>query len=147
MLDTSIWNKFVNSDYAEYAIGGPTIEMFCASYKDTHPAKYIECEAETSTNGYKVRWNGGSYSTIISGFTTSNEYNGIYIKKDTKKAYATWLASPSASGTDKVSGADSSSCMTYYSYNNYARGFRPLVCLSSDVQLEKTEKGNYNLVK
>jgi hypothetical protein len=147
MLDTSIWNKFVNSDYAEYAIGGPTIEMFCASYKDTHPTSYIECEAETSTNGYKVRWNGGSYSTSIQGLSTSNECNGIYIKNSTTKSIAMWLASPSANNISYVMLAGYKGNVNYHGYNHTYIGLRPLVCLSSDVQLEKLENGNYKIVK
>ena len=52
MLDTDIWNPIYKNEYAEYAIGGPTLEMFCASYKDTHPNKYIECTANST--GYKL---------------------------------------------------------------------------------------------
>ena len=35
MLDTSkdVWGKYANNNYAEYAIGGPTLEIFCESYK------------------------------------------------------------------------------------------------------------------
>ena len=47
MLDTSIWNPIYKNEYAEYAIGGPTLEMFCESYKDTHPTQYIECTASS----------------------------------------------------------------------------------------------------
>ena len=47
MLDTSIWNSIYKNEYAEYAIGGPTIEMFCESYKNTHPTNYIECTASS----------------------------------------------------------------------------------------------------
>ena len=47
MLDTDIWNPIYKNEYAEYAIGGPTLEMFCASYKDTHKNKYIEYTADS----------------------------------------------------------------------------------------------------
>ena len=93
MLDSDIWNPIYKNEYAEYAIGGPTLEMFCASYKDTHPSDYIECTANST--GYQVRWQGGSYSTYIDGLA-ADEYNSIYIKSDDSKAWAMWLASPSA---------------------------------------------------
>ncbi len=104
MLDTDIWNPIYKNEYAEYAIGGPTLEMYCASYKDTHPSKYIECTA--NTKGYQVRWKGGSYGDSISG-VPKDEYNSIYIKSDTK-AYYMWLASPSAIGTESLMSAYSS---------------------------------------
>ena len=93
MLDTDIWNPIYKNEYAEYAIGGPTLEMFCASYKDTHLSKYIGCTADSM--GYQLRWQGGSYANSISGLT-ADEYNSIYIKSDYRKATAMFLASPSA---------------------------------------------------
>ena len=97
MLDTDIWNPIYKNEYAEYAIGGPTLEMYCASYKDTHPSKYIECTADSW--GYQVRWNGGSYANYIEG-VPQDEYNSIYIKSNYIKASAMWLASPSAEATN-----------------------------------------------
>ena len=102
MLDTKIWNPIYKNEYAEYAIGGPTLEMYCASYKDTHPSKYIECTANST--GYQVRWNGGSYANSISG-VPKDEYNSIYIKSDTSKARTMWLASPSAYDANDLMGA------------------------------------------
>lgn len=48
MMDTNIWNKYVDSQFAEYAIASPTIELFCASYKDTHPTKFVECSIKNT---------------------------------------------------------------------------------------------------
>ena len=41
LMDTNVWSTFAGTK-AEYAMGGPTIELFCASYKQTHPDKYID---------------------------------------------------------------------------------------------------------
>ncbi len=92
MLDTSIWDPIYKNEYADYAIGGPTIEMFCESYKDTHVSQYIEYTGANSS-GYYIRWQGGSYSYGISG-VLQDEHNSIYIKSKTSKAEAMWLASP-----------------------------------------------------
>ena len=145
MLDTSIWNSHYKNDYAEYVIGGPTIEMFSESYKDTHPTNYIECEV-TSSNGYQVRWKGGSYADFISGLT-QDDYKSIYIKSDNSKANGMWLASPSAYVSDYVMRADYDGYV-YLDYYNNDSGFRPLVCLKSEVHLkESTTAGNYIMVK
>ncbi len=64
MLDTSIWNSHYKNDFAEYAIGGPTLEMYCKSYKDTHEDKYIEC-ASINNLGYYLKWNNSNYGTGI----------------------------------------------------------------------------------
>ena len=134
MLDSDIWKDQYQNSYAEYVLGGPTIEMFCASYKATHPTRYIECESYT-TNGYNVKWSDGSYSTSLSGLSTS-ELENLYVISDTTKAYAYWLASPSASGIDGN--------LLLVSYGGYVYGnrydvdhpgLRALVCLRSNVQL------------
>ena len=86
MLDTDIWNPIYKNEYAEYAIGGPTLEMFCASYKDTHPSNYIEYTADST-----------GYREILpedSSRLNADEYNSIYIKSDTSKAEGMWVASP-----------------------------------------------------
>ena len=94
MLDTEIWNPIYKNDYAEYAIGGPTIEMFCASYKDTHKSNYIEYKG--SSQGYEVRWNGdSSYDREIEDLTV-DVFNSIYINSSASKALGMWLASPSS---------------------------------------------------
>ena len=99
MLDTSIWNPIYKNQYAEYAIGGPTLEMFCASYNDTYPNRDIECTANAT--GYQIRWQGDSYAFFITDLT-KDYYNSIYIKSDNSKAYAMWLASPSAYRADSL---------------------------------------------
>ena len=100
MLDTSIWNPIYKNEYAEYAIGGPTIEMFCASYKDTHQrSKYIEYS--TNSAGYMLRWTGigNDYSTNVRELPL-DEYNSIYIKSDNSKAYGIWFATPAGYGAE-----------------------------------------------
>jgi Tfp pilus assembly protein PilE len=154
MLDTSIWNStFRNIEYADYAIGGPTLEMYCASYKDTHPSRYIECEAESNTVGYNVKWSDeeSSYTTFISGLATSDDFNSIYIKNDDGKASTMWLASPSAFSSYGIMTTRLDGLVTAYRYdyydNYFGPGLRPLVCLSSDIQLKKLDNGNYKIVK
>ena len=132
MMDTNKWSAF-KGDKAEYAIGGPTLELFCASYKVTHPDRYIECNSMTS-NGYQVKWSDGSYTTTIS-VPTLDEYNSIYIKSNTTKTYGMWLVSPSAVDRYRVMYARCNGLVdgAHYSYTDL--GFRPVVCLKSGVKL------------
>ena len=37
LLDTGLWSGYVNPTYADYAIGGPTIEMWIASWNAKYP--------------------------------------------------------------------------------------------------------------
>lgn len=147
MMDTTKWRTFVNTTYAEYAIGGPTTELFCASYKVTHPDKYIECDSVIE-NGYKVKWNNnGNYGTSISGLT-KNDYNKIYIIGDSSKANGMWLASPSSSYEDYVqsTGDYGGIAFTFWDMSNSGVcGFRPIVCLKSGVDIVSNGDGTYKI--
>ena len=140
MLDVDIWSaKFGNSTYAEYAIGGPTLDMFVASYNQTHSDKTIEYTHNST--GYQVKWStDSSYNTYISGLNTSES---LYVISDPSKAYTMWLAAPSAYNSYIVMYVSYDGLVYNNDYSNYYPGFRPLVCLKSDVQLEKQEEGKY----
>ncbi len=146
MLDVDKWNeKYRNSACAEYAIGGPTLELWCASYEKTHKDNYVE--TTYNAEGYEVRWNDGSYSNNIEGV---DDYKDLYyIKSRTNKAFSMWLASPPEGGSlpysleyEGILGSVEG-IMT----NFYAAGFRPLVCLNSKVRLEKISDTEYRIVE
>ncbi len=152
MLDKEIWNKKYKTgyDFVDYAIGGPTIEMYCKSYKDIHQSKYIECGSATSS-GYKVKWNNGSYSSFVTGISR-DEFNNIYIKSSTSKAYGMWIASPADDpvvGSVMVTNYEGAVLNEYYDEfsDRYGNGFCPLVCLQSNVKIEKNlSTGNYRII-
>ena len=141
MLDEPRWSaKYANPEYAEYAIGGPTLELWCASYKETHD-RYVECSYNDT--GYLVKWSDSTSSPSynVSG---AEDDKDLYYITDPDKCYYMWLASPSAMYsynlmrvhyTDRVGSGS-------YNYNGNA-GFRPLVCLKSGIQLEKQNDGTY----
>ena len=146
MMDTNVWSTYAGSQ-AEYAIGGPTLELFCASYKDTHSSKYINSRVENTT-GYYVKWNNEAdteYTYYVDGLT-KDDYDSIYIKSDTSKTYGMWLASPSAYGSGYLFNADYDGNLNEYNYSNGDLGFRPLVCLKSSVQLEAQGDGTYAII-
>ena len=139
MLDETRWSeKYANSQYAEYAIGGPTLEMFVASYNKTHSEKPMYCSADQY--GYYISWTEGGLYASINGLDTSES---LYVISDTSKAYAMWLGSPSATGTSRLMNVDYDGIVTYRYYTDDYSGFRPLVCLKSDIQLEKQSGGTY----
>ena len=141
LLDTSIWSGYKDSNNkAEYVIGGPTLELFIASYNDTHETD-INYEV-TSEVGYKVKWSTDtSFNYYIEGLDTSES---LYVIADDTNAWGYWLASPSARSNGyfvfrvffngRVDDSDYSS--SYY-------GFRPLICLKSEIQLIEQESGKY----
>ena len=148
MLDTSenVWGKFAG-EKAEYAIGGPTIELLFKSYNEKYKTnnKY-QAEAK-NRNGYLVSADGGkNYTGMMENkedfFNVSDE---LYIAGEYYSVYnpfSLWIASPAC--------FDSFLCALLYDgsissleYTFYSTGFRPVVCLKSDVQLEKLENGNF----
>ena len=165
LLDIDLWNaQYKDSTYGAYAIGGPTIELLCKSYKDTHPDRYIEC-ADMNSNGYKVKWSDGSYEYSISGLPESVDYTKIFrnyrlyvipedsknyslyvIPEDSKNSYYYWLASPSDYSHNSLLSVNCSGSVYYYNVSNYL-GVRPVVCLQSGVQLVSNGDGTYRLSK
>ena len=144
MLDELRWSaKYANTTYAEYAVGGSTLELWCASYKATHD-RYIE--ATYDSIGYTVKWSDstGSPSYSVSG---ADDYKDLYyIKSSTSKASYMWLASLTRFTADRLIIVDHSGYVWHLNYNSakyYSVGVRPLVCLKSDIQLEKQSDGTY----
>ena len=141
MMDTNVWSTFAGAK-AEYAMGGPTLELFCASYKQTHPSKYVECNYVDS-NGYQVKLSTSlSYSDYISGLP-QDDFNEIYIKSNANLATGMWLASPSSNLFRNLMHASYNGYVSSYDYYTSSCGFRPLVCLKSDVRLKMTSDGVY----
>ena len=64
-----------------------------------------------------------------------------YVINSTKKAYYMWLASPSANGAYDVVYVDYYGNVYSSRYDNSLVGFRPLVCLNSNVTLKSVEGG------
>ena len=145
MLDKYIWSDFANRTVAEYAVGGPSVEMLMKSYCITHSDKkdLYKTQAVSST-GYKVSNNGGtSYDYYISGMLSTSDTLYVLPSAATSGANAMWLASPSASGNSYVMYVSYSGFVSYNSYSFTYFGFRPLVCLNSNILLnwnDQTQK-------
>lgn len=142
MLDTDIWSKYAMTDKAEYAIGGPTVELLFKSYNKKYSTQYL-AKATTSATGYVISMNNGeNWKISYSGmFSTSDS---LYVPTSTNKVNSgMWLASPSISNTNYVMYAGYIGQVSNDTYKDRNSGFRPLVCLKSGVQLEEQEGGSY----
>ncbi len=144
LMDTNVWSSYAGSN-AEYAIGGPTLELFCASYKDTHQSRWLECDS-VNQYGYQIKWSDGSYGYSVSGLT-QNEYNEIYIKSDNSKTEGMRLASPTASSSNHSFYANYDGSVDCNNYSSDYLGLRPIVCLKSEVQLEAQGDGTYAIIQ
>ncbi len=102
---TSEWKNFVNRSYADYAIGGPTLEMWVASWNGKHGSETEESGKTGKTlyadgcnntgNGYKIGENSdstrlgiqlkgcGGYEDTL--YFPHNEYQNLDLFDDNKK--------------------------------------------------------------
>ena len=153
MLDVNLWKSFMDASdgtgKAEYAIGGPTVEMFMASYNQSHGTTWAaEAKSKTadstSADGYYVGTSSSSLSSSMSG--VDQNANKVYRPETSStNANAYWLASPSASRANHVMYVTYGGDVYYSDYGSSNYGFRPLVCLKSNVQLVKTGDRQYRI--
>lgn len=145
LLNTENWSKFADSRYAAWAIGGPTIEMWMASwntlYSNTDP---LFCN-KTNNFGYYVGTTNNPSTDYIDKDVMNKKQgynNSLYYlseKSDGTRSY--WCASPSSYvDTDEVGkrlinidavgwvGSDP----VYFNVT----GIRPVVCLSPDFKIK-----------
>ena len=148
MLDTSeeVWGKFAG-EKAKYAIGGPTLELLFKSYNEKYNTNNKYQAQATSATGYKISSDGGEsfgYG-ISSSVDYLNKEDDLYVTDETNNASAMRVASPSANYSDLVYGVLFDGLVDRTSYSDFTIGFRPLVCLQSNVQLEKQQDGSFLL--
>lgn len=144
MLDTKIWSCFADASITEYAIGGPTVELFMTSYNQSHNVDYRTRAIYNNANGqtgYQISKDGG-INWVFYSDGMINSKDRLYVINNTTKASGMWLASTSAVNPSFLL------CIFYcydrvffYSYENYSFGFRPLVCLKSNIQFEADGDG------
>lgn len=155
MLDTITWAQYTGKN-AEYSIGGSTIELFFKAYNLYKKQGDLYQTKVERTNGYKISKDSGEnwdyrYSSMIEGDKKENNkivLDSPYIVSnyDSRNINLCWLASPQDSQYSSVYNlltsigfnGDFGSC----SCKNELVAFRPLVCLNSDVSLEKVKDAN-----
>lgn len=138
MLDTNMWSGFRNTTYADYAIGGPTIEMLMKSYSQKYNVDY-KAQASNST-GYMISKDGGeNFETHYTEMLDVND--SLYVAEYTGTVDAMWVASPAEISKDAVIYIDCDGTVSVSNVNAF--GFRPLVCLNSSVQLKENVDGSY----
>lgn len=139
MLDTKVWSVFAGED-ADYAIGGPTIELLFESYNEKYKENYV-AEAIDET-GYKL----GEDSASRDSLTLSNRDDSLYVIASEEKAIGMWIASPWYHSVDyRFLMQVRANALVFGGNYDASGGFRPLVCLNSNVELLKKEEGVYSI--
>ena len=136
LCDPSKWTAYCDSDKANYAIGGPSVEMYVKSYNQTHGDDALGCQYQTNDApgyGYKVNntiQNDG-WSTNFDTLDYSMKYKSMYCGQNGNKTGNWWLASPCAYDSDRVCRVDCNfAALGYYGYGTDV-GVSPLVSLKS----------------
>ena len=151
LCSPSQWTTYVDSSKANYAIGGPSVEMYVKSYNQvshnqegnyTLGATY----RDTSAPGYIYTLNGAQSTISNSDYSTGTDsldykgYNSMYAGQNGSKSGWWWLTSPSSYTSNYVCIVDGSLATldtSNYYYN--AGGAGPLVSLKSGIQVEIEE--------
>ena len=136
LCDPSKWTAYCDTDKANYAIGGPSAEMYVKSYNQTHGDDALGCQYQTNNvPGYIYKVNdtiqNDGWSTNSDTIDYSMTYKSMYCGQDGNKTGYWWLASPSAYGSNHVCFAHGySATLSYYTYGG-GSGVSPLVSLKS----------------
>ena len=147
LCDTTQFETYVDSTMANFAIGSPSVEMYCDSYNQvTHTSGATGTDAltasyqSTDVPGYIYTVNGRKQN---SGWYTNmntvdlSGYHGMYLASKTEKGeYHWWLASPSASGAGSVCSVRGNDAFLFCVGVGNTNGVCPAVSLKSGVQLE-----------
>ena len=156
LLNTGNWTGLVNTTYADYAIGSPTLEMWIASWNARYPGDTLYCN-NVGERGYYV----GTTSSPTTPYITSSEMkdregygNDLYYLYPSlsgvkhEGVYGYWLASP-AEANDYTNYIMRVDCYGNISCNAFTAdicALRPVVRLKNTTTLTTGTDGyDYNL--
>ena len=143
LIKTENWNGYINTTYADYAIGAPTLEMWVASWNVKYGTK-LKLYTNKNTTGYYVGTSSTTteYYQKLTDINEAYKENSLYFPKTQKydNCEAYWIASTSTYSTNNMMLIDCSTgyVNTYlYDYNGYC--LRPVVHLKSGTTLQKVD--------
>ena len=136
LCDPSKWTAYCDTDKANYAIGGPSVEMYVKSYNQTHGDDALGCQYQTNyVPGYIYKVNNtiqnDGWNTNSNTLDYSMKYKSMYCGQNGKKTGTWWLASPSADDSRDVCGVSGDYACLNSNYYNHNHGVSPLVSLKS----------------
>ena len=112
LCDPSKWTAYCDTDKANYAIGGPSVEMYVKSYNQAYngitDSNVYTLGATYRAPGYIYTLNGAQSTISNSDYSTGEDslnytrYNSMYCGQNGNKTGSWWLASPSAYGSGCV---------------------------------------------
>ena len=136
LCDPSKWTAYCDTDKANYAIGGPSVEMYVKSYNQTHGDDALGCQYQTNdVPGYIYKVNNtiqnGGWYTNNDTLDYSMTYKSMYCGQNGNKTGYWWLASPSAGISSYVCFVRGYNARLDFGYYGNLGGVSPLVSLKS----------------
>ena len=154
MLRTDNWSAFVNSKFADYAIGGPTLEMYTASWNSLYPEEKLYCD-RTSNLGYYLGVTSipntfsvnGDVMRQKEGFNNTLFYPYPDLEYSEGATFYRLAASSGHSDQYYIIGVGNTGYIGTLTLDNKRGAFRPLVRLKSSTTIETGTDGyDYNLI-
>ena len=147
LLNTNNWKDFVDTNYADYAIGGPTLNMYIASW---NAKGYTTLYTNTNTNGYYVGTSANPTTYSVNMLSDKAGYGDTLYYPHQSEYFGCdgyWLAAPSAYQDCNIMYVYDIGFVynTLYFLNTF--GVRPLVSLKSGVTLQENSDGTVTLKK
>ena len=132
MLDTEGWSSLYGNEYAEYAIAGPTVEMFAKSWNSNDG--YPKLSYSYDNYGYSM----DNIKSTDTGYSDRLYFQSIEEEvRNSCDGY--WIIGQSdwGGGTISISNKNGDhSVNSYAPYGLNSIGFRPVVCLNTKVKLQ-----------
>lgn len=142
ILDEVAWSSFSDNNFAEYAVGAPSLEIISKSYEQLYGEKTLwEVDIQA---GYKV---SGEMFICKNNFLYTPEKNSRYFLASpvTYNAYGLGVYDYYINDYETITDANFWDDHFYSSEENCS--FRPMVCLKSDVKLIEEKNGTLSISK
>lgn len=135
MLDTEGWSSLYGNEYAEYAIAGPTVEMFAKSWNSNDG--YPKLSYSYDNYGYSM----DNIKSTDTGYSDRLYFQSIEEEvRNSCEGYwiigqgCWWATVPVGINISNKNGDHSVNLSVSYGLNSI--GFRPIVCLNTNVRLQ-----------
>ena len=122
LLDSSNWTSYVTSEKANWAIGGPTIELLEASYNAINTSSQRQINTFNSY-GYNFTDENGFYKDgVNANYLANNEMPWNH-------GTTYWFAAPSSNWENELITLQQTQGELTSAYYGNKKAFRPIVCL------------------
>ncbi len=148
LLDTAAWESFATGISGAEAIGGPTLEMYVASW---NAKGYTTIYCNNSTNvGYYVGTDNRPTNYLLNISSDIDGYADTLYYPHTSafgNCSGYWLATPSAESNTYLMGLDFTGSIQRSVYDGNYYGVRPIVSLPPETKVTRGKDGVWEILQ